>query len=153
MVRGKRAGMSKVVATAILLVITLAAVAGGAIYIITSSSSPVARSTTSAGDIVIARMVYPNGTGAVNGTLKLGQELLLSVEVPDSAKPVAVHQVYDNRVYGSFDWNVTATHYNYVIDSGPADTSDLGVNRMYAVVVFADGTAARSNNVTIVVVP
>jgi hypothetical protein len=109
-------------------------------------------SSTGSNDQVSAAMVWPNGTLSANVSLTLGQEVRLSVQVPPSSDPASVHQVVNGQVYGSFDWNVTATHYDYVIDSGPADAADLGVNTAYAVVTFADGSTARSANVTYTVV-
>ena len=103
-------------------------------------------------DSVTAAMLWPNGTLTANVTLTLGQEIRLSVQVPSGSAPVSVHQVVNGQTYGSLDWNVTATHYDYVIDSGPADNTDLGVNTTHAVVVFADGSTVRSSNVTYTVV-
>ncbi len=109
-------------------------------------------STSTASSVqVVARAIDPSGNPVTNATYALGQELLLSISVPNSTAPVSLHQVFRNHVYGDLAWNVTSTHYTYVIDSGPADPSDVGVNQVYAVVTFADGSTARSNNVTMTV--
>ena len=130
-----------------ILVIGGALALGGALEL--TSHSPT--TTTSSSVQVVARAIDANGSLVTNATYALGQELLLSITVPDTTSPVSVHQVFSNHVYGELAWNVTATHYTYVIDSGPADPADLGVNHAYAVVTFADGTTARSNNVTMTV--
>jgi hypothetical protein len=103
--------------------------------------------------VVTAMMVGPDGTLSSNVTYRLGQEIRLSVAVPPGSRPLTVHQVVNGQVYGSFEWNVSATHYDYVIDSGPADGADAGVNTSYAVVTFADGSTARSADVTYSVTP
>jgi len=100
---------------------------------------------------VVARAIDANGNPVTNVTYRLGQEVLLSVTVPDSTSPVSLHQVFSGRAYGELPWNVTATHYTYTIDSAPADPADMGIHQVYAVVTFADGTTARSNNVTMTV--
>lgn len=99
----------------------------------------------------VARAVTPAGGLTTFANYSLGQELLLSVTVPNSTAPVSLHQVFHGRTYGELAWNVTATHYTYVIDSGPADPADVGVNQVYAIVTFSDGQTARSNNVTMAV--
>jgi len=132
-------------------------VIGGAIALSAAESKSNLPNSTSAvvaccaSTLVVARAVDVNGSLVTNAIYRLGQELLLSVTVPSSTSPVSVHQVVDGRVYGDLGWNVTATKYTYVIDSGPADPADLGVNQAYAVVTFADGSSARSNNVTMTV--
>jgi hypothetical protein len=100
---------------------------------------------------VVARAIDANGNPVTNVTYRLGQEILLSVTVPNSTSPVSVHQVFSGHVYGELPWSVAATHYTYTIDSAPADPADVGVHQVYAVVTFADGTTARSNNVTMTV--
>jgi|GEM_PF-6151963 len=100
---------------------------------------------------VVARAIDANGNPVTNVTYRLGQEILLSVTVPNSTSPVSVHQVFSGHAYGELPWSVTATHYTFTIDSAPADLADVGVHQVYAVVTFADGTTARSNNVTMTV--
>lgn len=134
------------------LLLVLVAVAAAALVIIARPGTPSLRSTNNPRDTVTASMVEPNGTLTTNGTVSLGDDLLLSVMVPNSTTPVSLHQVFDGHVYATFPWNVTATHYDYVLNSNAADPADLGVNTVYAVVTFADGTTARSNNVTMNVV-
>ena len=128
---------------------------GGAIALVAGLKPTGNLSTSTAGIVLccastqaLARAVDANGSLVTNATYRLGQEILLSVAVPSSTSPVSVRQVINGLVYGELGWNVTATKYTYVIDSGPADPADLGVNRGYAVVTFSDGSTARSNNVT-----
>lgn len=149
-----RRGDSAVAVGRVALVGALLVVVGAAavVVIIADHGTPSPLSTTNSPDTVTAAMVEPNGTLTANGTVSLGQDLLLSVMVPNSTMPVSLHQVFDGQVYATFPWNVTATHYDYVLNSNPADPADLGVHTVYAVVTFADGTTARSNNVTMNVV-
>jgi len=143
-----RTAIGRNFAAAIAILLVVGAVALGI------ASEPNTRASTVASTSsvqVVARAIDVDGNPVTNVSLKLGQELLLSVSVPTSSTPVRVHQVFRNHTYGDLPWNVTATHYTYVIDSGPADTADLGVNQVYAVVTFADGSVARSNNVTMTV--
>jgi archaellin len=108
--------------------------------------------TTTLGPITAgARAIDAKGNYVSNATLKIGDELKLSVTVTNGSDPIAVHMVYNGNVYPDHPWNVNATHYNYIIDSGPADQTDLGVNAAYAVVSFQDGTLLRTNNVTLTV--
>jgi len=134
-------------ARAALLAILIIVGASGAALALTGASSTKTLSTSSSVQVV-ARAIDASGNAVTNASYRLGQELLLSVTVPSSTSPVSVHQVINGRVYGELGWNVTATKYVYVIDSGPADPADLGVNQAYALVTFADGSSARSNNVT-----
>jgi len=73
------------------------------------------------------------------------------VTVPDWTSPIAVHQVFSGRVDGDLAWNVNATGHSYVIDSGPADSTDLGAHVVYVVVAFAGGSIVTSNDVTMTV--
>ncbi len=98
-----------------------------------------------------AKAIDAKGNYVSNATLKIGDELKLSVTVTNGSVPIAVHMIYNGIVYSDHAWNVNATHYNYIIDSGPADKTDLGVNAAYAVVAFQDGTQLRTNNVTLTV--
>lgn len=111
--------------------------------------------TTSTGTIgpitAAAKAIDAQGNYVTNATLKLGDELRLSITVTNGSVPIAVHMVYNGNVYTDHAWNVNATHYNYIIDSGPADQTDLGTNKAYAVVSFQDGTQLSTNNVTITV--
>jgi len=143
---GGAIGRASVAAIAILAI--GGAVALGVALELTSHSPT---TTTSSSVQVVARAIDVNGNPVTNATYALGQELLLSITVPETENPASVHQVFSNRAYGELAWNVTATHYTYVIDSGPADPADLGVNHAYAVVTFADGTTAQSNNVTMTI--
>ena len=134
------------IAVVAVLVVAGALVVGVLVEPPVGSSSP-----SAAGSEVVARAIDPSGEPVTNATYALGQELLLSVTVPSSTHPVAVHQVFSDHAYGELAWNVTATHFTYLIDSGPADPADVGVDHVYAVVTFADGSTARSNNVTMTV--
>ncbi|HVC27608.1 MAG TPA: hypothetical protein VND40_05555 [Nitrososphaerales archaeon] len=145
-----RGAIGKATVAAIAVLVIAGAIALSAALGPTSHPSG-SRVAKFASTIVVARAIEANGSLVTNVTYTLGQELLLSITVPDTTNPVSVHQVFSNRAYGELAWNVTTTHYTYVIDSGPADPADLGVNHAYAVVTFADGTTARSNNVTMTV--
>ncbi|MDG7021853.1 MAG: hypothetical protein JRN07_00470 [Nitrososphaerota archaeon] len=134
-------------AAAVGILLLLVAGAAAVLVVVAPRSS-----RSAANDTVTAEMVEANGGLTTNGTLTLGQDMLLSVMVPNSTNPVSLHQVFDGHVYATFPWNVTATHYDYILNSNPADPADLGVNTVYAVVTFADGITARSNNVTMNVV-
>lgn len=131
-----------------MIVVVIAAVASIAFL---SSTSPSSTATSFASIQVVARAIAPYGSLVTGVNLTLGQELLLSVTVPNDTAPVSLHQIFSGHDYGELPWNVTATHYNYVIDSGPADSADIGVHQVYAVVTFADGLVARSNNVTMTI--
>jgi hypothetical protein len=132
-----------VITTALLVVV---------VVVLTTTIGPLGRSPNNSSSVVVARAIDPNGPAGIDVTYSLGQELLLSVTVQNSTSPVSLHQVFANHAYGELTWNVTSTHYTYVIDSGPADPADVGVNHVYAVVTFADGHTARSNNVTMTVI-
>ena len=128
-------------------------VIGGAVAVgaVVESNNHSSTTTTYSSVQVVVRVIDANGNPVTNATLRIGQELLLSVSVPNSTLPVSLHQVFRGHTYGELSWNVASTHYTYVIDSGPADVSDLGVDQVYALVTFADGSVARSNNVTMTV--
>ena len=140
--------MGKMSVGAIAIVVIGGALALAAAFESTSHSSA---STAASSIQAVARAIDANGDAVTNVAYSLGQELLLSVSVPNSTSPVSLHQVFGGHAYGEFAWDVTATHYTYTIDSGPADPADVGVNQVYVLVTFADGTTARSNNVTMTV--
>lgn len=132
----------------LVVIVSIAAVAS---FEFLNSASRPSTATSFAPIQVVARAVAPNGSLVVGVDLILGEELLLSVTVPNDTAPVSLHRIFSDHDYGELPWNVTATHYTYVIDSGPADPTDIGVHQVYAVATFADGEVARSNNVTMTV--
>jgi hypothetical protein len=140
------------VGTTAFVIIGVVLIATAAALVITLASRGPAPSTAPH-DSVTASVRAMDGKGGyvTNATLKIGDELKLIVTVPDWTSPIAVHQVFGGRVDGDLAWNVNATRYSYVIDSGPADSTDLGVHVVYVVVAFADGSIATSNNVTMTV--
>jgi hypothetical protein len=143
-----RRGIKSTTVAALVIVVVIAAVASIEFL---SSASPSSTATSFASIQVVARAVAPNGSLATSVNLTLGQRLLLSVTVPNDTAPFSLHQIFSGHDYGELPWNVTATQYTFVINSGPADTTDIGVHQVYAVVTFADGSVARSNNVTMTV--
>jgi len=80
--------------------------------------------------------------------LKIGDELKVIGTVPGWTSPIALHLVFGGHVDGDLAWDLNATKCNYVIDSGPADTTDIGSRPVYVVVAFADGSIVKSNDVT-----
>ncbi len=146
---GRMGALGRAPAALISILVIIGALA--AALALTGASSTKTLSTSSSIQVE-ARAIDASGNPVTNATYRLGQELLLSVTVPSTTSPVSVHQVINGRVFGELGWNVTATKHTYVIDSGPADPADLGVNHAYAIVTFADGSSARSNNVTWTVV-
>ncbi|HEV2390402.1 MAG TPA: hypothetical protein VGS04_06725 [Nitrososphaerales archaeon] len=145
---GSRRGIKNTTAAGLVIAVVIAAVASIEFF---GSVSPPSRTTSFASIQVVTRAVAPNGSLVTSVNLTLGQELLLSVTVPNGTAPVSLHQIFSGHDYGELPWNVNTTHYTYVIDSGPSDTTDIGVHQVYAVVTFADGSVARSNNVTMTV--
>lgn len=143
-----RRGIKSAAVAALVIVVVIAAV--GSIELFRSACPP-SRATSFASIQVVTRAVAPNGSLVTSVNLTLGQELILSVTVPNDTTPVSLHQIFSGHDYGELPWNLTATHYTYVIDSGPADATDIGTHQVYAVVKFADGSIARSNNVTMIV--
>jgi len=137
-------GTTAVVIIGIIVIAVAAAVAIG----FASTRSGASTSTVQTPVTVTASAIEVNGPAATNATYKIGDELKLSVTVTSGTSPISVHEVYNGITYPEHAWNVNATHYNYVIDSGPADTTDLGAHTIYAVVTFEDGSTVQSNNVT-----
>lgn len=145
----RRAGLGTV-AFVIVGIIIIAAAAAAVLEIaaITGQGSVI---TTVVQDSAVVRAIDVNGNAVTNATYKIGDGLKLLVTVPSGTNPIAVHQVFNGQVFKDLAWNVTLTHYSYTIDSGPADTGDLGVNSVYAVVAFADNNIVYSNTVTMTV--
>jgi hypothetical protein len=140
------------IGTAAFVIIGVVVIAGVAALAITLSSTRATNSTATHGPVTVSvRALDGKGEYVTNATMKIGDELKLIVTVPDWTSPIAVHQVFGGRVDGDLSWNVNATRYSYVIDSGPADSTDLGVHVVYVVVAFADGSIVTSNNVTMTV--
>jgi len=145
-------GSRKGVGTAAFVVIGVVVIAGGAALAITMASIRPETTTAPRGPVTVyLRAMDGTGNYVTNATMKIGDELKLIVTVPDWTSPIAVHQVVSGRVDGDLAWNVNATGHSYVIDSGPSDDTDLGVNVVYAVVAFTDGSAVKSNDVTMTV--
>lgn len=138
------------VAFMIVGIVVIAAAAAAVIEIatITGRGSVI---TTVVQDSAVARAIDVNGNAVTNATYKIGDELKLLITVPSGTNPIAVHQVFSGRVYLDKAWNVTLTKYSYTLDSGPADTADLGANSVYVVVAFADNAIVQSNTVTMTV--
>jgi archaellin len=136
------------VAIIVLGVIVIAVAAAVAIELASTRTT----STATIGPVTAqAKAIDAKGTYLTNATLRIGDELKLSVTLTNGSDPIAVHMVYNGNVYPDHTWDVNATHYNYIIDSGPADVTDIGVNSAYAVVSFQDGALLRTNNVTLTV--
>ena len=134
------------------MIIGVVVIATGAALVITLAASRPSTSTAPHGPVTASvRAMDGKGAYVTNATLKIGDELKLIATVPDWTRPIAVHQVFSGRVDGDLAWNVNATGHSYVIDSGPADSTDLGVHVVYVVVAFADGSIVASNNVTMTV--
>jgi hypothetical protein len=142
----------KALGTVAFVIIGAVVIAGVAALAITLSSTRATNSTAAHGPVTASvRALDGKGDYVTNATLKLGDELKLIVTVPDWTRPIAVHQVFGGRVDGDLAWNVNATGHSYVIDSGPADSTDLGAHVVYVVVAFADGSIVKSNSVTMTV--
>jgi hypothetical protein len=142
----------KAIGSVAFVIIGVVVIAVGAALVITVVSNRPGTSTTAHGPVAVSVSAMDGkGDYVNNATLKIGDELKLIVMVPDWTSPIAVHQVFGGRVDGDLGWNVNATRYSYVIDSGPADSTDLGDHVVYVVVAFADGSIVTSNYVTITV--
>ncbi len=145
-------GSRVAIGTAAFVVIGVLIIAGAAAVVIELVGNHPASTTTTRGPVTARAMaIDPKGNYVTNATLRLGDEMRLSVTVTNGTEPIAVHMVFNGNVYPDLPWNVNATHYNFIIDSGPADAADVGVNAVYAVVSFQDGGLVQSNGVTITV--
>jgi hypothetical protein len=140
------------IGTAAFVIIGVVVIAAGAALVITLASSRPAASTAPHGPVTASvRAMDGEGGYVTNATLKIGDELKLIVTVPDWTSPIAVHQVFGGRVDGDLAWNVNATGHSYVIDSGPADSTDLGAHVVYVAVAFVGGSIVTSNDATMTV--
>jgi hypothetical protein len=140
------------IGTAAFVSIGVVVIAAAAALVITLASNRPAASTAPHGPVTASvRAMDGKGDYVTDATLKIGDELKLIATVPDWTRPIAVHQVFSGRVDGDLAWNVNATGHSYVIDSGPADSTDLGAHVVYVVVAFAGGSIVASNDVTITV--
>jgi len=140
------------IGSAAFVIIGVVVIAGAAALVITITSNRPSTSTAAHGPVTVSvRAMDGRANYVLNATMKIGDELKLIVTVPDWTTPIAVHQVFSGRVEGDLAWNVNATGHSYVIDSGPADGTDLGAHVVYVVVAFADGSIVTSNNVTMTV--
>ena len=130
-----------------IIVIVLAAVVAGEL----ASSRSTSTTTVLVPVTAVLKQLDENGTYVTNASIKVGDEMKASITVPRGTDPISVHLVLNGTAFPEHAWIVNATGYTYIADSGAANTINVGVSTIYAVVTFNDGSTVQSNNITLTV--
>ena len=137
----------------------------------TSTTSTVTTTATCAGSSTSATITIISGPVVVGTTGKVaagvpcadghlgtilrynyGEDIKITVTVPDSLTPIAIQTMFDGNPANSpatpNPWDVNSSGHTYVLDYGPAGESGLtasGTHDVYAIVTFSDNSTATSN--------
>jgi len=97
------------------------------------------------------------GAYVTSDTIQVGQNMSVSVQVPQTSSPVSVQDFVKAPGSSTYTpgavhpWSVSQTGYNYIIQFGPAPNMP-GLYDIYTVVTFADGSTSTSNHIGLTVV-
>jgi hypothetical protein len=96
------------------------------------------------------------GAYVTSDTIQVGQNMSVSVQVPQTSSPVSVQDFVKNPGSSTYipgavhPWSVSQTGYNYIIQFGPAPDMP-GLYDIYTVVTFADGSTSTSNHIALTI--